>query len=98
MGKSKRIKKKVSTYLDPKIHEALDIYCKENQLSKSEVIAIVLTHFLACQLMYPDMPDKVDQILDELTREDLVSKHNPTKTKINENHILSTMLFEILQI
>lgn len=43
---TKRVKKQVSAYLDPKLYELFENYCKERNLDKSGVIAILIQMLL----------------------------------------------------
>jgi hypothetical protein len=76
--KYNRTKKPINVYLNPKLYEALDLYCQENNVLKTELVALLLMKFFNdVERLSPE----VKSLINDVNGEDLLSKFSPYKSE-----------------
>lgn len=76
--KANRTKKQINIYLNPKLYDALDIYCQENNVLKTELVALLLMKFFNdVERLSPT----VKSLINDVNGEDLLSKFSPYKSE-----------------
>lgn len=71
-----RYKKRVNVSLPPRLNQALELYCKERGVAKSDLMALLL---LYCFSTIDDfqISEEMKMLIGEISEEDLFSKHSP---------------------
>lgn len=76
--KNNRTKKPINIYLNPKLYEALNIYCQDNTVLKTELVALLLMKFFNdVERLSPE----VKALINDVNGEDLLSKFSPYKSE-----------------
>lgn len=89
------IKQRLNLSFPPKIIDALDQYCKENNVLKNEIVAILLLHFFS---NHESVSRDVKDILNGLCLEDfLQSPKSNIKSDLTSNTALMKTIDEIKQ-
>lgn len=85
-----RIKPRLNVSLHPKIIDALDQYCKENNVLKNEIVAILLLHFFSNN---ESVSMDVKNILNGICLEDFLQ---PPKSSIKSDLTSNTALMKTI--
>jgi hypothetical protein len=76
--KYNRTKKPVNIYLNPKLYEALNLYCQDNNVLKTELVALLLMKFFND---VERLSNEVKTLINDVNGEDLLSKFSPYKSE-----------------
>ena len=76
--KYNRTKKPVNIYLNPKLYEALNLYCQDNNVLKTELVALLLMKFFND---VERLSTEVKTLINDVNGEDLLSKFSPYKSE-----------------
>ncbi|MBF2056266.1 MAG: hypothetical protein IGQ45_03385 [Cyanobacterium sp. T60_A2020_053] len=91
MKRGKR--RSVNLSLHPKLYDALDLYCKENNVLKTELISLLLLKYFS----QVEINQEVKSLLHQVDSEDLLSKYSPLNSQTLSIPELSEIWFSLIE-
>lgn len=87
-----RIKRPTNITLNENLYKALDLYCTERRVLKSELIALLLLYFFSNQ---SEISDEMKKLISEISKEEIFSQFSPIESYTLKIPALKSMWKEI---